>query len=270
MKICENCGKEHDGSYRSGRFCSKHCRLSFSAKHTKHKKCNFNINKIDNGRSKYGTWKCQKCNLIFETRAKRRIHNKEVHNNEIWNKGLTKKTSLSIKRRIDTFEQHIFDGTYIPHRIKHSKETREKISKTRSIQCNEAGSGGFKDVKWIKVKNIKGQEFSVRGHWEEKVALRLNDLGILWVKAKALKYFDGEINRHYIPDFWLPDFQSYIEVKGYYSDDNIQKMKFVLQQYQNIKIYFLYSIDYFDFVNCKTILNENLIMNLNVSKFWHR
>ena len=29
---CENCGNEHDGSYGSGRFCSKHCRCSFNAK----------------------------------------------------------------------------------------------------------------------------------------------------------------------------------------------------------------------------------------------
>lgn len=215
----------------------------------------------------YGTWKCKICGYITDTKndlsKHRAIHSfQEKHKNF-----LSKETH---RKAIQTLKNHISDGTYIPHRTKMSKFAREKISKTRSIQCNEAGSGGFKDVKWIKVKNIKGQEFSVRGHWEEKVALRLNDLGILWVKAKALKYFDGEINRHYIPDFWLPDFQSYIEVKGYYSDDNIQKMKFVLQQYQNIKIYFLYSIDYFDFVNCKTILNENLIMDLNVSKFWHR
>ena len=26
-------------------------------------------------------------------------------------------------------------------------------------------------VKWYKVKNIKNEEFSVRGHWEENVAL---------------------------------------------------------------------------------------------------
>ena len=30
--ICENCGKEHDGSYGSGRFCSKECAKGFSGK----------------------------------------------------------------------------------------------------------------------------------------------------------------------------------------------------------------------------------------------
>ena len=32
MKICENCGKEHDGSYGSGRFCSHSCQASFTNK----------------------------------------------------------------------------------------------------------------------------------------------------------------------------------------------------------------------------------------------
>ena len=32
MKTCENCGKEHDGSYGSGRFCSHSCQASFTNK----------------------------------------------------------------------------------------------------------------------------------------------------------------------------------------------------------------------------------------------
>lgn len=30
--LCENCNKEHNGSYGSGRFCSKECAKSFSTK----------------------------------------------------------------------------------------------------------------------------------------------------------------------------------------------------------------------------------------------
>ena len=30
--ICENCGKEHDGTYGSGRFCCSKCARSFSTK----------------------------------------------------------------------------------------------------------------------------------------------------------------------------------------------------------------------------------------------
>lgn len=36
MKICERCGKEHDGSFGTGRFCSKSC--ACNPKHTEHSK----------------------------------------------------------------------------------------------------------------------------------------------------------------------------------------------------------------------------------------
>ena len=32
MKICENCGIEHNGNYGSGRFCSTKCSRGFSTK----------------------------------------------------------------------------------------------------------------------------------------------------------------------------------------------------------------------------------------------
>ena len=41
--ICENCGKEHDGSYKTGRFCSKHCQYAYATKYiqkTKTANCN--------------------------------------------------------------------------------------------------------------------------------------------------------------------------------------------------------------------------------------
>lgn len=53
--ICENCGKEHDGSYGSGRFCSKFCANSFSRK---------NIDK-----SKTKLVKCIDCGNLFETKS---------------------------------------------------------------------------------------------------------------------------------------------------------------------------------------------------------
>ena len=67
--ICENCGKEHDGSYGSGRFCSKECARAFSTKNTtgqlKEAKC------IDCGkliyigkRASLKTCRCEECNKI--------------------------------------------------------------------------------------------------------------------------------------------------------------------------------------------------------------
>jgi len=48
--ICENCNKEHDGSYGSGRFCSCKCARGFSTK-TKRKEINEKVSKSLKGKS---------------------------------------------------------------------------------------------------------------------------------------------------------------------------------------------------------------------------
>jgi hypothetical protein len=66
--ICENCGKEHDGSYGSGRFCSKECARSYATNHEQNKhqlkeaKC-VNCGKIIyiNKRSSINNCLCKEC-----------------------------------------------------------------------------------------------------------------------------------------------------------------------------------------------------------------
>lgn len=113
---CENCSNEHDGSYGSGRFCSKHCRCSFNAKKQKHFATKEQLLKRKGfgAKSKETGWKCNKCNLIFRTRAELRLHLKEVKhlNNQGWNKGLTAFTSESIAKGKKTRHQHFIEGKF--------------------------------------------------------------------------------------------------------------------------------------------------------------
>jgi len=51
LVICENCGKQHNGNFGSGRFCSRSCANSFSSK------------QLDNNKTK--KIKCLKCDKIF-------------------------------------------------------------------------------------------------------------------------------------------------------------------------------------------------------------
>lgn len=44
--ICEFCGKEHDGSYGSGRFCSKSCRMKFIASKVKIEPIIYQLEKV--------------------------------------------------------------------------------------------------------------------------------------------------------------------------------------------------------------------------------
>lgn len=128
--ICENCKIEHDGTYGSGRFCSDHCRRVYSGKRVNingNHKSNLNKNKH---KSPYGTWKCECCNLIFETRAQLFSHNHEVHpitKGSSWNKGLTKETDARIAKYVKTnYNRNQYGKT--TRGISKTLEQRKKIS----------------------------------------------------------------------------------------------------------------------------------------------
>ena len=81
--------------------------------------------------------------------------------------------------------------------------------------------------------------------WEVACANRLDELGIRWIRNPSLKlkYITrGRRARNYIPDFYLPDHDVYIEVKGYWTEAAKHKMKSV-QALNDVKIIILESLD---------------------------
>lgn len=294
-KVCEQCGKEHNHTYGSGRFCSKSCKMSFIASKNKNsKKCKEHLAK--NGilhRAKYGTWKCSICNKIFETRAKLKEHLKQhgklnaIHVDGKFVCPYCKRTfnsGRSLGGHVPNCKMHPNKGFYdLSHKksgsqlsknikagiIKpsffgkhHTKNAREKISKYRAKQVmNEFIPTQWIRTKWYKVKNLKDEEFSVRGTWEVNVAKRLNELGIYWIKASPIAY-QADIVRHYVPDFFIPSTLTYIEVKGRYTEENKQKMKYVLNQHPTIRIYWLPTERYKKFVNGLLAFDDSLLMTI--------
>lgn len=220
-------------------------------------------NKPGPKRYPYGTWKCKWCGYIAETKNQLSKH-RACHPNSVKHHSSTPE---SVKKARATLKLRIADGLYIPKGHPHTKESKEKLSLARTKQIEERG--GFQDVKWYKVRNLSGQEYTVRGHWEENVANALNKLGYNWVKNTWLEYRDEDgIIRHYNPDFYLVDSGTYVEVKGYYSDYDKIKMKLILQQHIGITIFFLHGSDYHAFINGKIQLDDSVKMSLTEAKFW--
>lgn len=129
--ICENCNKEHDGSYGSGRFCSISCRMSFISKQSINKRVPHK-----NKRSDIGTWKCRFCNnMIFNTKHELYEHYHSCHKNEIkrksWNKGKTKNDDKRIAKSGETLHNRYASGELIPSFSgkHHSLKTKKKLSK---------------------------------------------------------------------------------------------------------------------------------------------
>jgi len=131
---CENCGKEHDSSYGSGRFCSKSCRCSFNSKKQTHfaSKEELAKRKGFGYKAKEGGWKCSKCGLIFRTRAELRYHYKEFghSNNSGWNKGLTKETDSRVAKNAYAVSKSLKAG-YASGKIIFSEERKKNLSQIR-------------------------------------------------------------------------------------------------------------------------------------------
>jgi hypothetical protein len=80
-----------------------------------------------------------------------------------------------------------------------------------------------------RVKNIEYNGFILKGKWELEFAKWLDQNKIEWTN-KILKPFSyiWENNNHlYFPDFYLIDYNLYVEIKGYERERDLQKWKSV-------------------------------------------
>jgi predicted nuclease of restriction endonuclease-like RecB superfamily len=92
---------------------------------------------------------------------------------------------------------------------------------------------------------VEGTTVSMDSTWEVACAERLDALGIRWIRNPDLKLkytTRGRRIRNYIPDFYLPDHDVYIEVKGYWTDAARHKMKSVLIN-NDVKILILENLE---------------------------
>jgi hypothetical protein len=119
-----------------------------------------------------------------------------------------------------------------------SKEAREALS----IRQSTNNSGG--KCKWYEVSGVR-----VQGTWERNLAIKLNEMGIEWHKvgASCPKYFSYEMDgrtRRYTPDFYLPEHDLFLEVKGYWWGDDKRKMDIVQTTYPNVKFVIIEKEEY--------------------------
>lgn len=78
-----------------------------------------------------------------------------------------------------------------------------------------------------------------QGTWEFKVGLWLEQQNKNFYCHENVKQFKYELNgfeKTYCPDFYLPDENVFVEVKGYFTKEDRQKIEIVKQLYPNEKI----------------------------------
>ena len=148
-------------------------------------------------------------------------------------------------------------GLEIP---KVSNETKEKISKIwkgkklpeemkekikNTVNKNIENNNWHLSFSKSRTFEYKGIKF--HGSWEVKFAKYLDNKNIKWERPyKTYKYiFENETHR-YLPDFYLPEYNLYIEIKGYPTFKDFSKWE---QFTDNLDIYFgddLYNLGIID------------------------
>jgi predicted nuclease of restriction endonuclease-like RecB superfamily len=92
---------------------------------------------------------------------------------------------------------------------------------------------------------LDGTTVAMDSTWEVAMAERLDALKIKWIRSPDMKLpymTKSGRKRNYVPDFYLPDIDLYIEVKGYWTDRAKHKMKDICNRYPG-KICILESLD---------------------------
>lgn len=219
-----------------------------------YKLCDYGCGELANFQLKNGKWCCSKhynsCPNIKKKNSKglKKAYKEGRKNNSHVKKGVMcgwenksqEELENIYKKSKNTLRSRIHDGKISLGGHSHTEESKNKLSKKRIefLQNNPN-----QNINWYEINGKK-----VQGNWEKCFAERLNELGIEWDRI-TLKY---DKHRRYTPDFYLPKYDMYVEVKGFMRERDKYKMWKVLE-YNKINIKMIESLD--DIRNFEDIYN---------------
>ena len=183
MKSCPKCQTEHNNK---GAYCSRTCANSRGPRTMKFK---------------------------MEVSNKLKGHNYQTQ--ESLRKMMQKKGQIPGFDKHNTICKVCQKDTGTKHRKTCSDECYRLSAKLTS-QLNQ-NCGGQKHTHRSKIINIRNEMFVAESSYEVKLASILNELMIYWTRPKFFWYNDVKNNkRRYYPDFYLPDYNFYIDPKNDY------------------------------------------------------
>jgi len=156
------------------------------------------------------------------------------NNHVSWNKGLTKETNLTIKNSaIKTSNTNKINGNWCKGL---TKETSEKV-KRNSEKIRDFALKNNNEKYITKHRNDfpyekDGKIIILQSSYEVIVAKELDKNNIKWIRPKPIPYIDREgIKRKYYPDFFLSDFNIYLDPKNDYLES---KDKYKIESASNL------------------------------------
>lgn len=155
-----------------------------------------------------------------------------------WNKGLTNETDERVannsKSASEALRKMVEEGSYIKRSM--GPEARKRLSEEQSLR-NRGGRSKWHDVGGVQVQ----------GTYEKQFAEALNNQNVVWEKVKTnnhiFKYEMDDKIRSYAPDFYLPEYDLYVEIKGFWWGNDEAKMECVKTQHSDKNLVVIFGID---------------------------
>lgn len=177
---------------------------------------------------------CEKCNFIIKKNFEKHFNYCDGRGprrsrpkiGQGWSKGLTKFTD----DRVMNISKGMKDSDYVykPHR--HTEETKILLSKIMNHRYENGWESTAGRCKKLDYESPIAGKIKVDGNWELRVAIYLDRLGVNWSRnKKRFEYFNTLKNKKstYCPDFYVDDWSTFIEVKGYKTElDEIKWRQF--------------------------------------------
>lgn len=169
-----------------------------------------------------------------------------------WNKGLTKESDKRIKNQAEKYKQNYKDGKFKVWCDGLTKETDKRVNNL-SAKISDTVTNKSKDGNWhvsFSKSNIHAYNgIKLHGTWELNFAKFLDSKNIKWERPNIqVEYIFEDQKHYYTPDFYLVDFNIYIETKGYPVKRDFKKWEYFKKLY-NLDIYFgddLYNLNIID------------------------
>ena len=135
-----------------------------------------------------------------------------------WNSGLTKETSDIIAKSAEKWKENYKKGIYKKPLGKGSTEEVETERK-KKLSTFAKNNNNFWKLKRKHIVEYNGFKFD--STYEVIVAKSLDSNGVCWEKPKSFKYIFNSVEHTYTPDFYLPDYDLYLDPKNDFLIENI-------------------------------------------------
>lgn len=159
---------------------------------------------------------CIFCAKEYSTPSGKGLHEKQCASNpnaknfqkgrRAWNQGLTRLSNVSVAAQAATLKKRLQNGE-----TKQSVKTADGLRRL-SESAKAHNLGGYRPHP-NKGQYYKGIWFDSK--WEVKVAISLDENGISWVRPRTGFVWNESGNRYY-PDFYLEEFDVYLDPKNPY------------------------------------------------------